>query len=226
MRRLGTQSATDCLSRCHQCAQELLPIWRTPGGKGHYVSVTRLLELLLPHFVWRVTANYPEWPSVPASDGIDLEELMLEDGHPSFEIAITFDGRSKPRQHFLSAMLVIKQAGLQEFWQKPDHIYTICEVEGHDSAQNMRENIMPFWAEVQALINGKKVTAYYGGRNIDFNIVVRLPADMKAQWALFGCGGSRSDICHRCHVTYEDLETVFVNYIIKVRKCVVMNATK
>lgn len=144
--------------------------------------------------------------------------MLGDDGQPSFEIAITFDGRSKPRQHFLSAMLVIKQSGFQEYWQKPLSIYTICEVQGHDSAENMRRNIMPFWDEVQQLIDGKKVTVFSKGQSYDFQIVVRLPADMKAHWALFGCGGRRPNICHRCHVTYDELEIVLVNHMIKVGK--------
>lgn len=144
--------------------------------------------------------------------------MLGSDGQPSFEIAITFDGRSKPRQHYLSAMLVIKQNGLQEYWQKPAWIYTLCEVQGHDSADNMRKNIMPFWHEVQQLLDGRKVTAFSNGQTYDFQIIVRLPADMKAHWALFGCGGRRPNICHRCLVTYEELEIVLVNYEIKVGK--------
>jgi hypothetical protein len=135
---------------------------------------------------------------------------------PSFEIGITFDGRSKPRQHYMSAMVVVKQEGLEEYWQKPDWIYTVCEVHGHDSAQNMRANLLPYWEEVNNLINGKKVTAYCDGIQYDFSIIVRLPADMKAHWALFGCGGVRPNVCHRCMVTYDDLEHIFENYFIKV----------
>jgi hypothetical protein len=108
------------------------------------VSLIRLLELILPFFVQRIQKQYPEWPNGVPEDG-DHELYMLgTDGLPSFEVAITFDGRSKPRQHFLSAMLVIKQSGLEEYWQKPGWIYTVCEVQGHDSADNMRKNILPF----------------------------------------------------------------------------------
>jgi hypothetical protein len=162
--------------------------------------------------------QFPQWPSGVLPQDEDPDLFMLgSDGQPTFEIAITFDGRSKPRQHFLSAMLVIKQSGLEEYWQKPGWIYTVCEVQGHDSADNMRKNIMPFWNEVQQLIDGKRVTAFSNGQNYDFQVIVRLPADMKAHWALFGCGGRRPNICHRCMVTYEELEIVLSNYVIRVR---------
>lgn len=197
--------------------QALLPIWKTPGGSGHYVSVTRLLELILPSMVKEMKKRFPQWPDV--CDDATTPMTDEEDAHqPTFEIAITFDGRSKPRQHYMSAMLVIKQEGLEDLWQKPDWIYTVCEVCGSDSAANMRANLLPFWEEVNAIINGKKITAYCDGTEYAFNIIVRLPADMKAHWALFGCGGARPNVCHRCTVTYEELEFVLENYIIKVTR--------
>jgi hypothetical protein len=197
--------------------QSILPIWRCPGGKGHFVSLIQLLQLLLPTFIGRLQEKLPNWPNIDVPDGEEPQKYMLGNNRqPSFEIAVTFDGRSKPRQHFLSAMIVVKQAGFEEFWQKPDWIYTTCEVEGHDSASNMRENIMPFWKEVQRLIDGEKVIAYKDGQEYPFSIVVQLPADMKAHWALFGCGGRRPNVCHRCMVSYEELEYILGTHTIQV----------
>lgn len=197
--------------------QAYLPIWKTPGGNGHYVSVIRLLELIIPTFVKKLKEKFPLWPNCDTEDSDLGTSTTDESEQPSFEIAITFDGRSKPRQHYMSAMLVVKQEGLEEFWQKPDWIYTVCKVRGSDSAENMKANLQPFWEEVNLLMSGKKITAYCEGSEYQFDIIVRLPADMKAHWALFGCGGTRPHVCHRCLVTYEELEIIMENYIIKVQ---------
>lgn len=180
--------------------------------------------------------QFPMWPATEQIENDEYEDAMLDaDGNPTFHVAITFDGRSRNKRHFTSVMLVVKQAGFKEFWQKPKNIFTVGEAVGGDERANICKHFNDLWKECQDLLDGEKVKVPWNGTEVEVNIDISLPADMKAHWSLFGCGGMQGGgqqsaqttatstdgrggarghfkVCHRCEVTYRELEHVFVAY--------------
>lgn len=183
---------------------------------------------------------YVQYMSWPRPDGIPREDyakaMLNEHGKPSFQVAITFDGRSRNKRHFVSVMLVVKQEGFQEHWQSPKRIYSLGEAVGGDDRENLRKEFGDIWEECQELLDGEKLKVAWENEHIDFSIDITVPADMKAHWSMFGCGGmqgggqqtaqptgsnsggwrERAQVCHRCNVTYKELTHIFATYTIKV----------
>lgn len=104
---------------------------------------------------------------------------------------------------------------LKTEWQKPGSVRTIMELEGNDHYQNLKENSVQFWKEVQEIYQGRAIDINIGGREAKVQLNLKFPADMSAHWEVFHCAGARgfihpeSEVCHRCHCPYKDLGVVF-----------------
>lgn len=194
------------------------------------------------YFIQTPCSRFVQYKSWPTADEIPEEEygkaMLNEAGQPSFQVAVTFDGRSRNRRHFVSVMLVVKQEGFECHWQAPKQIYTLGEAVGGDDRENLSKEFKDLWKECQDLLDGELLLVPWNDTEFQIHIDITIPADMKAHWSMFGCGGmqggggqqpaqatgsssgtwrERAQVCHRCNVTYKELDRVFTTHYVKVR---------
>eukprot|EP00245_Coleochaete_scutata_P010491 TRINITY_DN367_c0_g2_i1.p1 TRINITY_DN367_c0_g2~~TRINITY_DN367_c0_g2_i1.p1 ORF type:complete len:404 (-),score=81.55 TRINITY_DN367_c0_g2_i1:980-2191(-) len=207
--------------------QQLMPVWGTPGKDGHYVSLKRLLQLIIPwycaqDFKWdkmRSDAGQP-WDIYGKQCEPGENPLLDAHGRPYVEFAVSFDGRSHGKgSSYLSCSVSSKVRGFEKQWQSREWVFLVCEVFGHDSASNMERNCLDFWAEVQALEDGETIAAQVGDAIAEFRVFWAATADMKAHWALFRAGGAGGNAtsgrpCHRCDVTKAEMDDVFTTQVL------------
>lgn len=131
---------------------------------------------------------------------------------------ISFDARtSKTRAlTYTSFIASPTMSCLSHEWQKPSSVRTLLECEGNDNYQNLKENSMPLWKEIQDIYDKKRsICANIRGRVSKVNLELTFPADMSSHWSLFDCKDAKgyvkehSEVCHRCRCKYAELPVVF-----------------
>eukprot|EP00245_Coleochaete_scutata_P012325 TRINITY_DN4760_c0_g4_i1.p1 TRINITY_DN4760_c0_g4~~TRINITY_DN4760_c0_g4_i1.p1 ORF type:complete len:558 (-),score=85.92 TRINITY_DN4760_c0_g4_i1:2498-4171(-) len=231
--RPATARIVEARKRTTETMQKVLPIWTTPGGTGHMISVKRLLQCVIPWYCNAVEDMGFTWHmmerNLGAIRGSDVEEsealednpLLDANGRAYLEYAVSFDGRSHGKgSMYLTATLGSKARGFSKQWQSRDWVYTTCEVIRQDSSSNLENNCQLFWKEVQDLYEGEQVMVSWRNEEIPFTIKLTVPADMKAHWSLFRQGGASGNAvtgkpCHRCECTKAELDTVLDFYMVK-----------
>eukprot|EP00245_Coleochaete_scutata_P013352 TRINITY_DN5402_c0_g9_i1.p1 TRINITY_DN5402_c0_g9~~TRINITY_DN5402_c0_g9_i1.p1 ORF type:complete len:493 (+),score=68.12 TRINITY_DN5402_c0_g9_i1:77-1480(+) len=232
--RPATARIVDARKRTTETMQKILPIWTTPGGVGHMISVKRLLQCVIPWYCGEAHDMGYTWErldrNLGAIPGSQVEEEDEHEGNPLLdakgraylEFSISFDGRSHGKgSNYLTCTIGSKAKGSPKQWQTKDWVYTTCEVVGQDSSSNLESNCQLFWKEVQDLYDGEQVVVRWQNENIPFTIKLTVPADMKAHWSLFRQGGASGNAvtgkpCHRCDCTKAELDRVQDFY--KVRR--------
>eukprot|EP00245_Coleochaete_scutata_P008444 TRINITY_DN2573_c0_g3_i1.p1 TRINITY_DN2573_c0_g3~~TRINITY_DN2573_c0_g3_i1.p1 ORF type:complete len:517 (+),score=45.54 TRINITY_DN2573_c0_g3_i1:480-2030(+) len=218
--------------------QRLLPVWAT-SGDGHFVSLVRQLQIILPFYCSQVEEMGFNWTRLSGNQrDNDMEEdddhnpLIDDEGSAMAEFAVSFDGRSRGKNNnYLTCTIGSKFATFHKQWQSKEWVFSVCEVKGNDSASNLESNCTMFWEEVQKLVDGYKIPVRWRDKVIEFRITLTFPADMKAHWALTRQGGAGGTIhsgrpCHRCECTKGELDQVFEIRVLKSEDSLTSLATE
>ena len=135
------------------------------------------------------------------------------------EWSVSIDARARNDLQFTTATMCPKFPCMKELWQSPLSQWALAEMEGKDSYSNIQANMKVFWDEVQCLMDGAHVEFHVFGQKLSTDLILTVPADMAAHWAIFKIGGiarKPTDMsCGRCRCCKNQMAKVFARYQVK-----------
>eukprot|EP00899_Mesostigma_viride_P027649 jgi/Mesvir1/8069/Mv10520-RA.1 len=173
------------------------------------VSMPNVLELLFPHGRggWgkhpirvvqeAVISLHEEFPDAP--EWTDLADIILEfafsgDAHNT-------DIGTKGRTLTAFTLRCVSK-GFPRAWQSPKWTFTIAEIPGKDSRENMKANGRAIFEVLHYMLKNK-IPVFLRDAVRMVQIVLFFPGDMSYLWQLRGCGGLHDKhgiFCHLCEM--------------------------